>query len=130
MSGHHDRQLKRLLRDNASEQEAVRLLRSWQSLELAEPAPAPLGFADRVLAQAHSRRSDWVLPSWWGHTTLGRLASVAVLAVGIVGGALMATSSQGDEWTADVVVAEPTLAESYWAALDESAEELLQEVQP
>ena len=130
MNGHDNEQIRRLIQERASESDADELLDTWNRLELPPPPSAPLGFADRILAEAHSPRRRWVLPVWWGHTALGRAASVGLLVLGIGAGALIASATPSEDWADELVVSEPTLAEKYWDVLDADSATLLEEVQP
>ena len=95
------------------------LKRQWSHLQLPEPDPAPPGFATRVLARAkEGTRSSWV-PGWWSRTLAGRLASAAVLAGGIAAGAVLVPLNGVEEWS-DIATTEPSLAETYLIAMQES----------
>jgi len=101
-----------------------RLESSWQGLELPPPAPVPLGFAQRVAAQAREQAGalSWdAAPGWV------RAAAAAALVTGIALGA-GAGLWTGDQTLAvqgseeQLSAAADDLAGSYWNALDEIGE--------
>jgi len=101
-----------------------RLERSWRGLELPPPAPVPLGFAQRVAAQAREQAGalSWdAAPGWV------RAAAAAALVTGIALGA-GAGLWTGDQTLAvqgseeQLSAATDDLAGSYWNALDEIGE--------
>lgn len=109
------RQLREQIRNQPElEQAFLAVEQSWRNLELPPPAPAPPGFAARVMARARETTPNGLAPVWWKQTLAGRFASAAVLAGGIVLGALLATPSESEEWSG-YLAEEPSWAESYLA---------------
>lgn len=92
-----------------------RLEERWQSLELPPPAPAPAGFAGRVLARARAlgrpQAGLGAAPLWV------RATAALALALGIAGGAGLgvAGTSGGEDGLSDWGA---SLAESYWEAVE------------
>lgn len=124
---------ERLRRRFAGEPELAatgrRLARRWRRLELPEPQPAPPGFAARVVARARRQRDPGLAPDWWGTTLAGRTATAALLAAGIALGALLVAPRGSEDWS-EYLIAEPTMAESYWTVVDEPASTPGQESRP
>jgi len=98
----------------------------WQELQLPDPAEAPPGFSSRVVARAkESASADWV-PAWWSGTLIGRFASIAVLVGGIAAGVMLVPSNGTEEWS-EFTATEPSMAETYLVAMqDSSAEQWLE----
>jgi anti-sigma factor RsiW len=95
----------------------ARLARTWEALELPDPAPAPVGFAARVAArarrEAHARaRLSWGLAPPWVRT-----AAAAALAVGVVLGAGLSLRTLGEDASANP----PGIVDSYLALVSDSA---------
>ncbi len=120
---------QRLQQESALQDAYQRLQRQWQGLELPAPEAAPPGFAIRVVTRARGRADEDGLPIWWSRTLAGRVATAAVLAGGIALGAMLALPRETEAWT-DYVTTEPTMAESYLAALEEPELELWEEDRP
>jgi len=93
--------------------------RQWQDLQLPEPAAAPMGFAARVVARARERSQVSWTPVWWSRTLIGRVTSAAVLAGGIAAGAMLVPLSGVDDWS-HYTTTEPSMAESYLVAMQDS----------
>lgn len=93
--------------------------RQWQELQLPEPAAAPVGFATRVVARAKERSQVNWTPVWWSRTLIGKVASAAVLAGGVAAGAMLAPLNGVEDWT-DYTITEPSMAESYLVAMQDS----------
>ena len=93
--------------------------RQWQELQLPEPAAAPTGFATQVEAKAKERSQMSWMPVWWSGTLIGRVASAAVLAGGIAAGAMLVPLNGVDDWS-DYTTTEPSMAESYMVAIQDS----------
>jgi anti-sigma factor RsiW len=110
---------RRLREDVALRNDYARLERQWRSLELPAPAAAPAGFARDVLGRVRARQAGRGAPVWWRATLLERAAAAAVLAGGIVLGALLAAPAGEENWD-EIVTIEPSMAESYWTVIDES----------
>lgn len=120
----------RALRDRLEREPEVaaawaRLERSWKGLELPPPAPVPLGFAQRVAAQAREQAGalSWAAAPGWV-----RAAAAAALVTGIALGAgaglwtgEQTLAVQAADDTSEPIFADD-LAESYWSALDEIGE--------
>lgn len=101
-------------------QESYEVLeQQWQELQLPEPAAAPMGFVSRVEARAKKRSQMSWMPVWWSGTLIGRVASVAVLASGIAAGAMLVPLNGVDDWS-DYATTEPSMAESYLVAIQDS----------
>jgi anti-sigma factor RsiW len=110
-----------------------RLERSWRGLELPPPVPVPLGFAQRVAAQAREQAGalSWAAAPGWV-----RAAAAAALVTGIALGAsvglwtgdprriVQAADEQLSAAVADTsgAISDDDLAGSYWNALDEIGE--------
>jgi len=110
-----------------------RLERSWRVLELPPPAPIPLGFAQRVAAQAGEQAGalSWAAAPGWV-----RAAAATALVTGIALGAGVGLWSGdprrivqvADEQLSAAVgdtsgaISDDDLAGSYWNALDEMGE--------
>ena len=110
--------LRERIRSRPDHEEAfLELEESWQGLELPPPEPAPIGFAARVTTRASAESGSGPVPSWWRQTLAGRAATAAVLAGGIVLGALIATPSETDDFN-DYLTSEPSWAESYLAGVE------------
>ena len=124
-----ERLQQRLQQDSTLQEAHQRLQRQWQGLELPEPEAAPPGFVTRVVTRATGRADEGWVPVWWSRTLAGRVATAAVLAGGIALGAMLALPRETEAWT-DYVTTEPTMAESYLAALEEPELELWEEDQP
>ncbi len=122
------RQLQRQLEDDAELRAAYeRLQATWQALELPATEPAPPGFATRVTAAAFETEADLV-PPWFRNTLLGRAATAAALAGGILIGVLVASPQQSSAEYADFLSDEPSMAEGYWDVLDDADQTLWDEV--
>lgn len=93
----------------------------WQSLELPEPEPLPLGFSSRVVASARETEDVGLAPAWWTHTWAGKATTAILLAGGIVFGAILASPSEADEWS-DYLTSEPSMAETYILVMEEPGE--------
>jgi hypothetical protein len=120
------RRLRQRMTEDRGLQQAFDLLtQHWQRLELPEPEVAPPGFPARVLARAQEKSGTRWVPVWWSQTLLGRVTSVAVLAGGIVMGAILVSGGNIDDWDSQVTT-EPSLAESYLVAIqsDEAMQRL------
>lgn len=98
------------------------LERQWQSLELQEPQPAPPGYSTRVVTRAKEQAKEGLAPAWWVTTLAGKAATVVVLAGGIAVGAVLAAAGETEDWS-EFAVTEPSMAESYLVAVDESENE-------
>lgn len=101
-----------------------RLAAVWSSLEMEEPAAAPVGFARRIARRVEATGNDrvrWSLAPIWAQAT----AAVA-LAGGIALGLGLTTAVASKDGFA-VVESDASLAESYWILLDEAAGEPLLE---
>ena len=96
------------------------LERQWLGLQLPEPANVPPGFATRVLARAKEGVNVGWAPAWWSGTLIGRLASIAVLVGGIASGALLVPGNGTEDWS-DYATTEPSLAETYLIAMQDSS---------
>ena len=117
------RMRKTLATDEGLRSELDRLQVLWQSLELPSPQPAPAGFAALVVARAFESEST-LMPVWFRDTSLGRLATAAALAAGIVLGVVVAYPQKTSTESADLFSDEPTLAESYWEAVTDTESNL------
>ena len=93
----------------------------WQSLELPEPEPVPLGFASRVVASAKETEDVGLAPAWWTHTWAGKATTAMLLGGGIVFGAILASPGEADEWS-DYLTSEPSMAETYILVMEEPEE--------
>ena len=99
----------------------------WKALE-----PPPLqsvhpSFTSRVVRQATSTGPAVAAPDLGGSAPLwSRATAAAALAIGILVGALLASPSQSEDWTAWNAV-ELTQAEDYWETLDASSDDLMRE---
>lgn len=103
----------------------ARLQERWQGLELPPPAPAPPGFATRVVAaarrQAAGEELRWSLAPRWA-----RAAAVAALTAGVALGALLGAAPRQAESVDSYAAEAPlSLAESYWMALADDGGTLL-----
>ncbi len=116
----------RLQREPELQRQFETLMQQWQSLELPDPQPAPPGFAMRVLARARQTTDQRLAPAWWSHTLAGRVATAMLLAGGIAFGAVLASPSEAEDWH-DYLAEEPTMAESYWVAMEQPVEDSWQE---
>ena len=108
-----------------------RLEAAWSGLDLPPAAPPPPGFAGRVMARARESARE---PLTWGRAPVWvRATAAAALAAGLaagvgLGGAwqtpvgTVAAITAGDDLAAEVATLEDegSLAESYWAVLEES----------
>jgi anti-sigma factor RsiW len=118
------RQLRRRMTEDRGLQQAFDLLtQQWQHLDLPDPEGAPPGFPARVLARAQERTGARWVPAWWSQTSIGRVASVAVLAGGIAMGAILVSVGSVDDWNSQATT-EPSLAETYLVAMQ--ADEAIQ----
>lgn len=124
-----ERLQQRLQRESDLREAFERLQRRWQGLELPEPEAAPPGFATRVVTRARGRTDEGWVPIWWSRTLAGRLATAALLIGGIALGTMLALPHETESWT-DYETIEPTLAESYLAALEEPELVFFEENQP
>lgn len=110
--------LRERIRSEPDQEKAfLELEESWQGLELPPLEPAPIGFAARVTTRARAESGSGLVPSWWRQTLAGRAATAAILAAGVVLGALIATPFETDEFT-DYLTSEPSWAESYLAGVE------------
>ena len=91
----------------------------WHELQLPEPAAAPMGFATRVVARAKERSQISWTPVWWSRTLIGKVASAAVLACGVATGAMLVPLNGVEDWS-DYTTTEPSMAESYLVAMQDS----------
>lgn len=112
----------------------TRLQRTWNGLELPPPSPVPLGFAQRLSAQAREQAGgiSWAAAPGWV-----RAAAAAALATGIAlgtgaglwtGGRDPAVQSPEERVSAAAETTtgslfDDSLAESYWSTLDEMDED-------
>ena len=102
-----------------------RLTEVWSSLELEEPAAAPVGFARRITRRVEASGNDrvrWSLAPIWAQAT----AAVALAGGIALGLGLTAAVAQEDGFA--IVESDASLAESYWILLDEAAGESLLEL--
>lgn len=130
LDGERERELRRQLAgDERLRSELERLEGAWNCLELPPVDTAPPGFAVRVTARAFEEDAG-VAPSWFRDTLLGRLASAAALAGGIVLGALVAYPRQSTTESVDLLSVESSLAESYWQAITDTESDLWTGEQP
>ena len=114
------RQLRERIGGSPELQESYEAMeRQWQELQLPEPAAAPMGFATRVAAKAKERSQVSWAPVWWSRTLIGRVTSAAVLAGGIVAGVVLVPLNSVDDWS-DYTTTEPSMAESYLVAMQDS----------
>ena len=110
----------RLEREPELAEAFARRERTWKGLELPPPAPVPIGFAQRLAAQAREQSGaiSWATAPGWV-----RAAAAAALAAGIALGASIQVP--GEEEISTSVSESPELlfdddlAGSYWNALDE-----------
>lgn len=113
-----------------------RLEAAWRGLDLPPAAPPTLGFAGRVMAEVRESARDplagslgWTLAPAWARAAAAA-ALVAGLAAGVglggvwSGGGLEATDLQStsSEEAELAEVTEGSLADSYWATLEETEE--------
>src|SRR5260370_118757 len=115
---------ERLARDPELAAAYARLERTWESLELPAPQPAPPGFAARVVLRAEragaGRRAggggeelvSWSLAPTWVRTT-----AAAALALGLVLGASLTLRSLAS----DAPSAGSSIVDSYLALVNDSA---------
>ena len=94
----------------------------WLDLQMPEPVGAPPGFSGRVLARAKERAGAGWAPSWWSGTLIGRFASIAVLAGGIVAGVMLVPVNGTDAWS-EYTATDLSMAETYLVAMQDSTEE-------
>jgi anti-sigma factor RsiW len=112
--------LRERLVANSELQESYRAMEwQWQELQLPEPAAAPMGFATRVVARAKERSQISWTPVWWSRTLIGKIASAAVLAGGVAAGAMLVPLNGVEDWS-DYTTTEPSMAESYLVAMQDS----------
>lgn len=112
-----------------------RLRATWGNLELPPPAAAPPGFATHVAALAAEERRQRAHPllAWSSAPGWARAAAVLALVVGMASGPLLVSAlpgsstgspaSPGEPVTAELVSAEPGLADLYLDALQGESEE-------
>lgn len=107
----------RLWRDPELAAAYERLERAWNGLALPGPAPAPPGFAGRVMARVREQPPGL---SWAGAPAWARAAAVAALLAGVALGA-----GAGSLWQEPLEEEDrSSLAESYWSVLDAEGGEL------
>jgi anti-sigma factor RsiW len=103
-----------------------RLERSWQELELPQSAPAPPGFATRVMAEVRSEARGGAGLSLGQAPFRVRVLAAAALAAGLGLGVFGAQWSQpgqpnegaaGSDDVQEMLVRPTSLADSYWSAL-------------
>lgn len=116
----------RLRREPELQRQLDSLDRQWQSLELPEPQPAPLGFVTRVVARARQTTDQGLPPIWWSHTLAGKVATALILAGGIAFGAILASPSDAEDWSG-FFDSEPTMAESYLLVVEQPEADSWQE---
>ena len=123
---------RRMESDPGLAEEFQRLRRGWEGLSLPPASPAPPGFARRVADQARSglsRELAWGLaPGWVRAAAAAALVAGAALGVGI--GRSLPLSTQTETPVAvqadsgeETLSTDDSLAESYWSALDDLADE-------
>jgi len=113
----------------------ARLARTWEGLDLPEPAPPPPGFASRVARRARggslsaggrgadgagaagASRPGEMLISWGLAPTWVRTTAAAALALGVLLGAGLSLRTLGD----DASPGPPGIFDSYLALLNDSA---------
>ena len=78
-----------------------------------------MGFATRVVARAKERSQISWTPVWWSRTLIGKIASAAVLAGGVAAGAMLVPLNGVEDWS-DYTTTEPSMAESYLVAMQDS----------
>jgi hypothetical protein len=81
------------------------------------------------VARARSSAAQTLAPAWWRATAAGRVATAVILAGGMVAGVLLARFWEQDDW-AGYLASEPSLVESYWAALEQSGFQPAEETRP
>ncbi len=108
----------RMVDDDALRAAFARLKRRWEGLELPDPASAPPGFAASVLERVRWKGGGVKPVFWAAHPTLGRTATVAAFAGGILLGALLVEWGEAVE-PQEYSYIESSLAEIYWSALEE-----------
>lgn len=132
-----ERLRRRLEREPELAARLRRLETAWDGLELPPADPAPPGFAARIAARAAeadargTREREAFRPAW------ARAAAAAALTIGLAAGAVLGRVSLPEEPVATTAARSleetsldsmeealqssvPTLAESYWSALDEA----------
>lgn len=117
----------RMERDPGLAEEFQRLRRGWEGLSLPPASPVPPGFAQRVADQASaglSRELAWGLaPGWVRAAAAAALVAGAALGVGIAGSLPIAPETQAFPAEEALSSIDDSLAESYWSALDDLADE-------
>ena len=93
--------------------------RQWQALRLPEPQAVSQGFATRVVARATAEPDRALAPVWWSQTWGGKLATGLLLAAGIALGAVLASPSEAEDWSG-YLDTEPSMAESYFLAMEQT----------
>ena len=111
----------------------TRLQRTWNALELPPPTPVPLGFAQRLAAQAREQAGgiSWAAaPGWLRAAAAASLAGGLALGAGFglwTGGWTLSLQPSGEQLSTAVESSaslfDDSLAESYWIALDELGED-------
>lgn len=100
-----------------------RLERTWRFLSLPETAPAPPGFAGRVMAHVRQRPPglSWAAAPAWAKATAAA-ALLAGMVLGAGAGAVWPVSEEGFLSAETSVSSEHdlSLAESYWTAVEEA----------
>jgi anti-sigma-K factor RskA len=122
------RELRQRLEKEGDLQRAFASLQErWKALEPPPLQPVHPSFTSRVVRQATLTGPAVAAPGLGGAAPLWtRATAAAALAVGILVGALLASQSQSEDWTAWNAV-ELTQAEDYWETLDASSDDLMRE---
>ncbi len=116
----------RLQREPELQRQFETLEQQWRGLELPDPEPAPPGFARRVSVRARERADQGLAPVWWSHTLPGRVTTAVLLAGGIAFGAILASPNEAEDWS-EYLDSEPSMAESYLLAMEQSEGDSWQE---
>lgn len=113
------RRLEERLRQEPDLAAAYERLRStWKSLDLPPPTPVPPGFAAQTAGRLRTGSEKLGHPPLPASRLVGAVAATAALAGGILLGSWLAAPAQPADWEG-VLADSPTLAESYWAALED-----------
>ncbi len=114
---------ERMERDPGLAEEFRRLQRGWESLSLPPASPVPPGFAQRVAGQASAGLAWGPAPGWVRAAAAAALVAGAALGVGIAGSFPIATETRAIPAEETLSAIDDSLAESYWSALDDLADE-------
>ena len=95
-----------------------RLQSTWERLDLPPPTPVPPAFATQTARRIRTGSAALGHSPLSASRLVGAAAATAALAAGVLLGSWLAAPAQPADWD-ELLADSPTLAESYWAALED-----------